>query len=82
MNLQELALQNTQQMQNITSLISTVKSSQNPEAMVNQMIQSNPLARQAQQIAQQYGGFEQAARAIAQQRGIDINAVLKQLGGR
>jgi len=38
MNLQELALQNTQQMQNITSLISTVKSSQNPEAMVNQMI--------------------------------------------
>jgi len=51
MNLQELALQNTQQMQNITSLISTVKSSQNPEAMVNQMISSNPLARQAQQIA-------------------------------
>lgn len=81
MNLQERALQNTTQMQNISSFINTIKTAQNPDTMVNQMIQSNPLAQQAQQVASQYGGFEQAARAIAQQKGIDINAVLRQLRG-
>lgn len=78
MNLQELALQNSPQMQSISSII---KTAQNPDVMVNQMIQSNPLAQQARQVAQQYGGFEQAARAIAQQRGIDIDSVLRQVRG-
>lgn len=81
MSIQELALQNSPQMNGISSLINTIKSASNPNAMINQLMSSNPMVQQASKVAEQYGGWEQAARAIAQQKGIDINSVLKQLQG-
>lgn len=81
MSLQELALQNSPQMNGINNLISTIKAAQNPAAMIQQLVMNNQQAKQAKEIADQYGGWEQAARAVAQQKGIDINLVLKQLSG-
>ena len=66
MSLQELALQNSPQMNGINNLISTVKAAQNPATMIQQLIMNNQQAKQAKEIADQYGGWEQAARAIAQ----------------
>lgn len=81
MSLQELAIQNSPQMSGVNSLINTIKSATNPTGMITQMANSNPMIQQVQQVAKQYGGYEQAVRAIAQQRGIDLQSIFNQLGG-
>lgn len=81
MSIQELVLQNSPQMNDVNSIINTVKSASNPNAVINQLIASNPLVKKASKVAEQYGGWEQATKAIAQQRGIAVDSVLKQLQG-
>lgn len=81
MSLQELAIQNSPQMSGVNSLINTIKSATNPADMITQMANSNPMIQQAQQVAKQYGGYEQAVKAIAQQRGIDLQSIFNQLRG-
>ena len=81
MSLQDLAIQNSPQMNGLSQLINTIKSAQDPTTLINSTLSSNPMVKQAQQVAQQYGGVEAAVRAIAQQRGIDLQALFKQLQG-
>ena len=82
MSIQDVLRQHTSQspqMNQLNSLIGTIKGASDPQAMINQMVLSNPLVQKAQQVAQQYGGLEQAVRAVAQQKGIDLQTVFNQL---
>ena len=61
----------------IKQVISMVKASGNPQAMLNQLIQSNPNLRQVTEIIQQYGGdANKAFYALAEQKGIDPMEIL------
>ena len=61
----------------IKQVISMVKASGNPQAMLNQLIQSNPNLRQVTEIIQQYGGdANKAFYALAEQKGIDPKEIL------
>ena len=61
----------------IKQMISMVKASGNPQAMLNQLIQTNPNLRQVTEIIQQYGGdANKAFYALAEQKGIDPKEIL------
>ena len=67
-------------MSQVKNLMSMVKSSGNPQAMLNQLVQSNPQLQQVMATIQQYGNDPQRAfYALAQQKGIDPQAVLESL---
>ena len=61
----------------IRQMISMVKASGNPQAMLNQLIQTNPNMKQVMEIVQQYGGnAEKAFYALAEQKGINPQEIL------
>ena len=61
----------------IRQIISMVKSSGNPQALLNQLMQTNPNMKQVMEIIQQYGGdANKAFYALAQQKGIDPQEIL------
>ena len=61
----------------IRQMINLVKSSGNPQAMLNQIIQSNPNMKQIATIIQQYGGdANKAFYAIAEQNGINPQEIM------
>ena len=61
----------------IRQMISMVKASGNPQALLNQLIQMNPNMKQVMEIVRQYGGdAEKAFYAMAEQKGIDPNEIL------
>lgn len=67
---------------NLAQLMSVMKAANNPMEAVNTMAQNDPRMKQVQDVIAQNGGsVQQAVRAIAQQRGIDINALLQQAQG-
>lgn len=58
-------------------MIAMVKNSKNPQALINNMMAQNP---QINGILNQYNGDSKAAfYGLAQQRGINPNAILKML---
>ena len=70
----------TNQMQPIKNALNMVKTAQNPQLMMNQLMQNNPMYAQVQQIIQQNGGnAQQAFYNLAQQMGVDPNQILNQL---
>ena len=77
--LQQLAMANPM-MGQIKQMMSMVQSAQNPQAMLNQMMQNNPQMQQAMKLINQHGGDAQKAfYALAQERGIDPQEILKML---
>ena len=61
----------------VKQMISLVKSSGNPQAMLNQLIQTNPNMKQVMEIVQQYGGdANKAFYAPAEQKGINPQEIL------
>ena len=75
--LQQLGMQTNPVMAKIKQAMSFLKASNDPQAMINQILKSNP---QVNQIINQYGGVEEAITAICKQQGInpkDIADVLK-----
>ena len=61
----------------IKQMIGMIKSSGNPQLLLNQLMQSNPNMKQAMEIVQQYGGnAEKAFYALAEQKGIDPKEIL------
>ena len=61
----------------IRQMISMVKASGNPQAMLNQLIQTNRNMKQVMEIVQQYGGnAEKAFYALAEQKGINPQEIL------
>ena len=68
------------QIQPIKNALNMVKTAQNPQLMLNQLMQNNPMYSQVQQIIQQNGGDAQKAfYSLAQQMGVDPNQILNQL---
>ena len=60
--------------------MAAVRSAGNPEAMLQQMMQTNPKFQQVQQFIQQYGGDPKAAfYALAEQQGVDPEQILSML---
>ena len=61
----------------IKQMISIVKSSGNPQLMLNQLMQSNPQMQQVMQIVQKYGGDpNKAFYALAEEKGINPQEIL------
>jgi len=57
-----------------------LKTANNPQAMINQMMQSNPNYKQIQELGQKYNGdYERAFRETAKQMGIDPNEFINSL---
>ena len=64
----------------IKQMMGMVKNAGNPQAMMNQLIQSNPQMGQVMQLINQSGGDPQKAfYAACQQKGVDPNEILNML---
>lgn len=58
-------------------MMSMVNAAQNPQAMLNQLAQSNPQLKQVMDIVSQYGGdADKAFMEIAKQKGINPQDIL------
>lgn len=66
----------------LMALVQAMNSGGNPLALLQQMAPQNPQAFQALQMMQGKNPqqLEQMARGMAQERGIDINQMIRQLG--
>ena len=66
----------------LMALVQAMNSGENPLALLQQMAPQNPQAFQALQMMQDKNPqqLEQMARGMAQERGIDINQMIRQLG--
>ena len=61
----------------VKQLISAIKCSGNPQAMLNQLMQTNPAMKQVMEIVQQYGGdTNRAVCDIARKNGIDPQEIM------
>ena len=64
-------------MNQIKQTIQMVKASQNPQAMLNQLITNNPSYKQAMDIVNQYGGdVNKALNETVSQMGIDPKEIM------
>ncbi len=59
--------------------MSQIKGAQNPQAMLAQILQNNANTAPIATMLQNGGNLEQIARQMAQQKGYDINEVIRQL---
>lgn len=76
----DMLAKNSPETNAISNIINTIKMSANPQAMISQMIVSDPRFRQVQDTVNQFGGDPKTAfYEICKQRGIDPNVILKQL---
>ena len=61
----------------VRQMISLVKSSGNPQAILNQLVQTNPNMKQVMEIVQQYGGdANKAFYDLAEKNGINPQEIL------
>ena len=76
--LQQLGRSQSNPMMNqIKQTIQMVKASQNPQAMLNQLIINNPSYKQAMDIVNQYGGdVNKALNETVSQMGIDPKEIM------
>ena len=58
-----------------------VRSAKDPSAMLEQILQNNPNTPMIANMLHNGGSLEGIARQMAQARGIDIDQLIKQLGG-
>ena len=76
--LQQLGKNNMAQLaQGARQMMSMVRTAQNPQAALNQLIMSNPQMKQVMDIVQKHGGDPmQALREEAQAAGISMDEIL------
>ena len=64
----------------IKQMIQAVRSASNPQAMLNQIIQTNPKMKEVMGIMQQYGNDpKRAFYALAEKKGVNPQDILDQL---
>lgn len=74
--LQQLAKSNPM-MEKVKQMMSMVKASQNPQAMLNQLMMSNPNLKQAMDIIQESGGSPATAfYSMADKLGVDPQEII------
>ena len=78
-SLYQQLMQNSQpQTNNLQQMVNVIKNSRNPKAMLEQMMQSNPQIQQAMNYINQNGGnAKDAFYALARQKGVDPESVLR-----
>lgn len=65
---------------NILKMFHSVKNSQDPNSMIQSLMQNNPQMQQVMQVINQHGGnAKEAFYSMAQQKGVDPNTILNQL---
>ena len=79
--LQQLGKNNIAQMvQPIRQMMNAIRTAQNPQLVMNQLIMSNPQMKQVMDIVQKHGGDPMAAfRAEAEARGINPDEIMGML---
>ena len=79
--LQQLGKNNMSQMlQPVKQMMNMVRSAQNPQAALNQLIMNNPQMKQVMEIVNQHGGDPMAAfTAVAKENGMDPDEILGML---
>ena len=70
-----------QSIEQVRGMMQQVRNAQNPQAMLAQMLQNNPNTAAIAGMLKGGGSLEQIARDMAKARGIDINQLIRQLGG-
>lgn len=76
---QQLGGQTGQQM-NFKQMLNAVRSAQNPNAVMQMLVQQNPQMQQVMQVVQQNGGDPRAAfYNLARQKGVDPEQILSML---
>ena len=61
-------------------MMGMLNASQNPQAMLNQMMSNNPQMKQVMDVINQYGGDpKQAFYSLAEKNGIDPNEILNMM---
>lgn len=65
----------------VKGMMASVRAAANPEAALAQMLQNNPNTAAIANMLQGNGNLESIARQMAQASGVDINQLIKQLGG-
>lgn len=64
----------------IRQMIQMVRSASNPQAAINQLMQTNPQMKQVMDIIKASGNDpKRAFYALAEQKGVDPNSILEQL---
>lgn len=64
----------------IKQMMGMLRTAQNPTAMLNQMVMSNPQLKQVMDIVQQHGGDSMKAfYAVAKEKGVDPNEILNMM---
>lgn len=77
--LQQLAKSNPM-MQSVKQMIGMVSAAQNPQAMMSNLMSSNPQMKQVMDVIQQYGGDPKTAfYKLAEQKGVDPQEILDML---
>lgn len=51
----------------------------NPNMVFQQLLMSSPMAQEAKRMADQCGGWEQAAKTVCQQKGLDVNEIFRRI---
>ena len=78
--LQQLQGNNAGGIGQIRQMMQMVRSAGNPQAMLNQMMQSNPQMKQAMDLVNQHGGDpKKAFYSLCEQRGVDPNQILNMI---
>lgn len=70
-----------QSIEQVRGMMQQIQDSQNPQAKLAQMLQNNPNTAAIASMLNNGNSLEGIARSMAQARGIDINQLIKQLGG-
>ena len=77
--LQQIARANPM-LQTVKQMAAMVNTAQNPQAMMNQMIMSNPDLKKVIDVIKEYNGDPQKAFfALAEQKGVDPQEILNML---
>ena len=59
-------------------MMNVIQTAQNPQAMLNQMIQNNPQLKQVMDVINQHGGdIDKAVRTVAEQNGLKPEDVME-----
>lgn len=72
---------NKEAMQSIRRMMNMYNAAKNPQAVLQQMAQQNPMIGNLMQIANQNGGLQNAFYTMCKEQGVDPNTILNELKG-
>ena len=68
-------------MQQVRQIYGMLKNSNNPQALMNQMLQQNPQLAPTINLIKANGNYEQVFRSMCKERGINADDFIKQMNG-